>query len=222
MPCCRYNCKLSKNNILEKEIEFLFSRKEEIEFRSIHDLNKVLYIHSVAPHKPGRLCHVAPSVLLYENTSTEPREIHSLDCSGDEPTPTGSVVHTNITADIENICCTEYKNEKILVVADKDEMIHVYNTASGELKWTVKEKQYHEKKFKPGGVVADWRGHLFVIDEVNKCIQMFSMSDGQHLGHFGREEEQSIGRIDWRDSTSSLLVVYKKDNEYCISDICLQ
>ena len=205
------------------QIEFPFSRRAEIEFRSINDLNEVLHIHSVAPHKPGRLCHVAPSILFYENTSDEPREIHSLNCSEDEPAPMGVVVHTNIMADVEDICCTEYKNEKLLVVADKDEMIHVYSTSTWKLKWTVKEKPIREeKKFKPRGIVADGRGHLFVIDEVNKCIQMFSMSDGQHLGHFGREEEQSIGRIDWRDSTSSLLVVYKKDNEYCISDISVQ
>ena len=146
-----------------------------------------------------------------------------MDCSGDEPAPMGVIVHTNIMADVEDICCIEYENEKLLVVADKDEMIHVYNTATGELKWSVKEKQIREeRKFKPRGVAADGRGHLFVSDEVNKCIQMFSMSDGQHLGHFGLQVEQSIGRIDWRDSTSSLLMVYKKDNEYCISDITVQ
>ena len=177
----------------------------------------------MAPHKPGLLCQVAPSVLLYENTSAESREVHSLDCSEDEPAPTGSVVNTNISAEIEDICCTEYENGKLLVIVDKNEMIHVYSTATGKLKWTIKEKPIREeKKFKPHGVAADGRGHLFVSDEVNKCIQMFSVSDGQHLGRFGLEVEQSIGRIDWRDSTSSLLVAYNKDNEYCIRDFFVQ
>ena len=174
-------------------------------------------------HKPGRLCKLSPSVILYEKTSTESRQFHSLDCSGDEPIPMEDVIHTNITADIEDICCTEHDGKKLLIVADKDEMIHVYNTATEELKWTMKErKQYPQKRFKPLGVAADGRGRLLVSDEISKCVQMFSMSDGQHLGRIGLDGKQSIEFVQWRETTSSLVVAYKKDNEYRLTDFIVQ
>ena len=189
----------------------------------IDDFNKVLCTHSVTSHKPGRLCKVSPSIIMYENTSAEAHEFHSLVCSGDEPIPMLGEIHTNITADIEDICCTEHDGEKLLIVADEDEVIHVCNTATEELKWIMKErKQYQQKRFKPLGVAADERGHLFVSDEISKCIQMFSVSDGQHLGRIGLDGKQSIEFIQWRETTSSLVVVYKKDNEYRITDFVVQ
>ena len=43
------------------------------------------------------------------------------------------------------------------------------------------------------GVTSDDHGILFVCDEGNKCIQMFSVSDGQYLGSLIKKVDQDFG-----------------------------
>ena len=63
--------------------------------------------------------------------------------------------------------------------------IHCYNTTTKSLKWSVAGKLPGMKNgLDTKGVTTDGRGHLFVTDGFsgNRCIQMFSISDGQYLG----------------------------------------
>ena len=62
-------------------IVFIPSDQQCIEFRDTNDLSRIIYNHSVAPHKPGELCTVGSSFLLYEDGSKIPRNIHWLDCN---------------------------------------------------------------------------------------------------------------------------------------------
>ena len=39
-----------------------------------------------------------------------------------------------------------------------------------------------DEKFKPYGVATDQHGLLFVCDQGNACIQIFSVKDGKYLG----------------------------------------
>ena len=43
-------------------------------------------------------------------------------------------------------------------------------------------------------VTTDRRGHLFVTDYNNECMQMFSTSDGKYLGSLMKDSE-AIGGI---------------------------
>ena len=57
------------------------------------------------------------------------------------------------------------------------------------------------------GVTTDGRGHLFVADDNNKSIHMFSTSEGQYLGRLikGVETLGNPARVQWSTETSSLL-----------------
>ena len=68
-------------------------------------------------------------------------------------------------------------------------------------------------------MAGDRKGHLFVSDD-NKCIQLFSVSDGQYLGCFIKEGEQGLGvlgKICFSASTSQLVVSHRKDEKIHIA-----
>ena len=55
-----------------------------------------------------------------------------------------------------------------------------YNINTGEIVWTVNGKQPGTEKDICGvSVTSDEKGHLFVCDIINICVQMFS-ADGSH------------------------------------------
>ena len=74
---------------------------------------------------------------------------------------------------------------------------------------------------RPKGVTTDGQGHVFVTDENNKCIQIFS-AGGKYVGVLLKEGQQGLGeprRVRWNDATSSLVVAHKKDRNIFISVI---
>ena len=76
------------------------------------------------------------------------------------------------------------------------------------------------------GVTTDKRGHLFVCDfkKGNKCIHLFSASDGQYLGCLMKDKEElgDPGRIHWCEKTSSLITAYSFKGKWHINVISLQ
>ena len=143
-----------------------------------------------------------------------------MDLSGAELKPAEGkhVIHTEQT-NIEDMCFVENGQKQLLVVADGKEGLFAYNTATDELEW---KKDGHLSEniiaMKPMGVTTDGRGHLFVTDCGNHCIQMFSVSDGQYLGYLVIENIGSFDRskifrfpyrIRWCEETSSLICTSK-------------
>ena len=51
-----------------------------------------------------------------------------------------------------------------------------------------------QKELDATGLAYDRRGHLFVCDyeKGNRCVQMFSLPDGEYLGRLIREGEQGL------------------------------
>ncbi len=93
---------------------------------------------------------------------------------------------------------------RLLVVVG--EGMSAYNTDSGELEWVA--KVIAEKPFAPHSVTSDGRGHLFVSDTANRCIQVFS-TEGTHLGPILSEDKWDLGSptsLDWADSIPALVV----------------
>ena len=121
------------------------------------------------------------------------------------------------------MCVADSENEALLIVISYDakELIHAYNSTTGQLKWSV-QKKIPSGIFNSYGVTGDSNGRLFVTDYNNKCIQMFSASDGQYLGCFMKQGDQGLGnvyRLRWCETTSSLVVGHWKDSTTFISDI---
>ena len=141
--------------------------------------------YSSAPHKPGILCAGTKSTLLYVDESKKPRDVHWLDLSGLKPKPAAGkrVIHTQIF-NIYDMCFVEDRDKQLLIVAGGDKGLFAYNTQNDKVEWKVGENlSGNAKHAKAMGVTTDGRGHLFVSDHNNHCIQVFSVSDGKYLGY---------------------------------------
>ena len=106
--------------------------------------------------------------------------------------------------------------------------IHCYSVATKSLKWSVGGNlPGMQRALHPVSLATDGRGHLFVSDGVmgNRCIQMFSISDGQYLGCLIKEGEQGLGHpygICWHSASHSLLVAHGAGNSWSLSMIYIE
>ena len=180
------------------------------------DLKKTLWVYSNPQHKPSVVCTGAtPSTLLYVDEAKEPRDIYWLDLSDGKPKPAARkrVIHTRQSY-IMDMCFTRDGDRHLVVVVDHTQGIFAFNADTGELEWTVCGKLPGMEKYPNAcGVTTDGRGHLFVADCDNKCIYMFSVSDGQYLGCLINDLKylSGPGRLDWCEATSSLICSCRTD-----------
>ena len=112
-------------------------------------------------------------------------------------------------------------NENLLAISVGNGM-QTFQLDTGLVKWWKKYIQLpgQNENCKPYCLAADRKGRLFVTDLSNKCIQMFSVSDGQYLGCFIKEGEQGLGvlgKICFSASTSQLVVSHRKDEKIHIA-----
>ena len=160
----------------------------------------------MAPHQPGILCAVSPSVFVYEDASKDPRQLHWLDCSEPAPKLLGITANTNLS-DVQDICVAKLEKETLLIVISRvrDELIHAFNSITGQLKWSV-QKKIPGMKMVSFAVTGDGNCRIFVTNATT--IQMFSALDGQYLGCFMKEGDQGLGLVCglwWCEATSSLV-----------------
>ena len=199
---------------------------KKIEFRDANQLHEIQHKYSVAPHQPGRLCTSATStsILLYEDRSKHMCDVRWLECAFSPPKP---AVCTNVTntkqGQIWDMCCVQHRQKELLVTTRGfDGGVYGYNTTSGELEWRMKCKLPGVKKdISPRGVTTDGRGNIYVCDDSNECIQLFSV-DGVYNGSIMKEGKPSLGepcRIRWCYRTSSMVVAHIRNKHYRISKI---
>ena len=179
-------------------------------------------MHSVAPHQPQALCSISPSVLVYEDTSKNPRQLNWLDCSETKPKPLGIIQNLNLHS-VQDMCVVESEKETLLIVISyyANELIYAFNSITGELKWSAPKKTSNGP-FCSQSVTGDGNGRLYVTDATNNCIQMFSASDGQYLGYFIKQGDQGLGnlhRLQWSETSSSLVVGHHDNTTWSISTI---
>ena len=176
----------------------------------MNDLEEILCTHSVDPHGSGAICAGTPSTLLYEDTSKSPREVHCLDLSGAEPKPAAGkrVIHTELD-NITDMCVVQDGDEQVLIVAHMNG-VFAYNTETDE---PVPKIRYD---MEAGGLTTDGRGHLWVIDDGDKSIKTYSVSDGKYLGSLKKDLEEfgPPDKICWLEETSSLLCACRRNGEY--------
>ena len=180
--------------------------KEKIEFREVENLNKVKNSYSVVPHSPWEMCtsSSSPSILLYQDKSQEPYRVLWLDCSMLPPQPAREITTSYLETYIWRMCCVN----DVVVISRCDDGIFAYNARTGELKWREEgELEGMSEELMACGVATDGRGHLFVGDMNNKCIQMFSL-DGRYMGALATGT--SLGepwRVLWCENMSSLVIL---------------
>ena len=184
-----------------------------------------MHSHQVFPHKPGELCAVG-LYLLYKDLSKY--EFYWLDLSDGQPKPAAGkpVTHTR-NDDNEEMCFVQYGEKCLLVVAGGDEGLFAYNTDTDKLEWKVEgELPGMKYRFSAFGVTTDRCGHLYVAEGSygNRCIQMFSASDGRYLGRLMKGVER-IGdpiRVYSSAETSSLLAACYLQNKFYLQFINIQ
>ena len=118
-----------------------------------------------------------------------------------------------------------------IVSVDKSGQIHAYNSTTGRLEWVVENKGLEcgrfptkrhirltatsgmEKTMAPEAVTADDRGHLFIWDSRNSCVQVFTI-DGVYLGAILKEREKEFHlqmKARWSTATSSMVISHSPD-----------
>ena len=136
--------------------------------------------------------------------SKKPLEVYQLDLSESKQK---QVIHTQQTI-IEDICFVHDGDKQLLIIAVDSDGLFAYNTETNKLEWKMNRKQLEiENEMLFHGVTMDGRGHLFVTDYNNKCVQMFSASDGHYLGRLmkGVETLFKPAGVYWTAETSSLV-----------------
>ena len=188
----------------------LFSEEQKIEFRDVNDFNKILHSYPVAPHTPTILETITSSTLIYLDVSKKLIEVHCLDLNESKPKPAArkTIIQTQLYQ-VRDMCVIYAVDKQLLVVAADIEGLFAFNIATGNLEWKVDEEvPGMEQTIDANGVTQVGRGHLFVADRNNGCVQMFSLSDGQYLGPLkkGLETISDPSSVHWSPETSSLVV----------------
>ena len=204
----------------------------KIQFREIGSLDKVVFSYQVRQCRPGRMCTTSSAsssssnnMLVYVDHKKHPHEAKWLDCSTSPPEPAEDAGSVHVQHDlIWDLCCTFVKNgnQRLLVTTGGFDGINAHNVGTDKLEWSLKGGiSGVEDEMTAKGVTSDGRGHLFVCDENNKCVHVFTTS-GDLVGTVLREGEQGVGRprlIHCCDGSSSLIVGHIIDEYYCISQI---
>ena len=100
----------------------------------------------------------------------------------------------------------------------RETVICLYSGLSGiyarnwykQLLWSVEGAVDGKTEIRCVSVATDGRGHLFVCDEANECIQLFS-TDGLYIGCLVRQGEHGLGEprlVRWCKKSSSLIVAH--------------
>ena len=142
-----------------------------------------------------------------------PCKIHWLDCNEGKPKLLKEKSFTTSQQTLwDMIGVRNGADELIIGISPAD--IHCYSTATKSLKWRVSGSlPGMQKSLHAAGLTSDGHGHLFVSDGWygNRCIQMFSVSDGQYLGCLIKQGEQGLecpNRICWHSESHSLVVAH--------------
>ena len=204
----------------------------KIQFREIGSLGKVAFSYQLKQCRPGRMCTSSSAsssssnnMLVYVDHKKHPHEVQWLDCSKSPPEPAEEPGSVHVQHDLVwDLCCAFVRNgkQRLLITTGGFDGINGHNAGTDKLEWSLKGGiSGVEDEMTAEGVTSNGRGHLFVCDENNKCVHVFTTS-GDLVGTVLREGEQGLGRprlIHWCDGSSSLIVGHIIDEYYCISQI---
>ena len=190
----------------------------KIDFRDLINLNEVILSHSTVPHEPGIMCTSTATTLLYENQSKYPREVRWLDC---RVSPPKAASGTNITVTQQNnmwdMRYVSLGDKQLLITSHRYEGVNAYNVKTDKLEWKVDGGNLPWiERIDVEALSLDGVGHLFVADDLNKCVHVLSVADGSYLGHVLRATDDKPGkwRLRWCKSISCLVLGKVENVQY--------
>ena len=171
--------------------------------------------YSMLFHQPGCISAASPTVLVYEDMSNSPSDVHWLDCSTSPPVPLADAITTcTQQSHVKDMCCVNNGKNWFLITVHYSIGIYAYSANTGRLQWSVTETlPGNENKIHSQAVAAGAHGHIFVSDSNNACIQMFA-ADGAYLGAALKSKWENLHNICWYEGMSALISVHKV-NKYC-------
>ena len=189
-----------------------FRDQTQTEVRDSENLKLVRINQNVGGYLPEVMCGTTSgSGFIFEDANANPRDLQfaTYTCQGfvmKKRIPT-------IQVNIYDMCCTRYLgDDKNVVVATHGENgVFAYYTNANTLAWKAGGRfPGMSQEMNAYGVTMDGRGHLFVCDGNNCCVQMFSV-DGRYLGPM--KIEGQVSRlfpkwISYSRSTSSLVIFF--------------
>ena len=202
----------------------------KIEFYSVANKKYVpKFSHSVAPHHPGRLATRAKT-LIYQDQGSSAHGLRGLNCS--TYPPKGANINCIPSSKefiglqlLDMIGSVTLKSDELIIKSFGSGGICASHKTNGKMRWKVKGRlPGMQKSMIARGIDTDGRGHLFVCDTANQCIQMFSLN-GDYLGVLLRSGEQDLGtpfRIRWCRRTSSVVVLHHRNDRCCMSVLCAE
>ena len=204
-----------------------FSDEHKIDFYDLNSFEEVLS-HFVAPSKPGAMCRANSDVLIFGELH-EVKLVRWLDCSKLPIKAYELMPKTDLQMLwCHDICFVDDGDKHLIVTIDRSGQIHTYNSATGRLEWVVESKGYGFGRFftdqhisstsigmengmAPLAVTADDRGHLFICDGRNSCVQVFT-THGVYLGAIlKRNEFCEQMKARWSTATSSLVICHSTE-----------
>ena len=157
-----------------------------------------------------------------------PHKIHWLDCNENKPKLLKKKYFTALLPHLEDMIAVRNGTDELIMAVHIVSGIYCYNTSNKSLKWEVRANLPEMRKdLHAMGLTTDGLGYLFVSDGKfgNKCIQIFSVSDGQYLGCLIKEGEQGLGypsRICWHSASHSLFVAHSAGPYWHLSMISME
>ena len=193
----------------------------KIEFRAVDNWEEVFVNYSVESRQPYRICSTSSTFLLVGASETE-YEVFRVHFNAKHP----QRMRTNVKLEqfiIYDMCCTYQIKKVFFIITRGHDGIYCYDLNTGNMVWSANGKPSGmSQQMLLSGVTTDGRGHLFVCDGGNSCIQMFSVSDGKYLGALLKAGEEELGTphlIRWCFRSSSLIVTHRssRPNRWCLS-----
>ena len=120
--------------------------------------------------------------------------------------------------------CTEHNDKEYLITTDSvSHGVHTYDTSSDDVVRNVVGKlSGMAESIWAEGVTSDGRDALFVCDRNNACVQMFSVSNGEHKGVLLKDQGLGEPRFArWCDDSKCLVVSHANGNDRLVSVVKL-
>ena len=124
---------------------------------------------------------------------------------------------------LQSMCCMKDGSKTVVFIAGDQYGVFAYCLQSGDLKWHASDVPGRDNTndLYATDVATDERGKIFVCDDGNGCVHVFS-PDGAYAGDLIRRGERGLGspfKVSWSDKNRSLLVAHKKDGLVHVSSV---
>ena len=187
-------------------------------------MNTVVLDHSVAPEEPGMVCASSQSSLWYQSGNSD-TNFFGFDLLDSSSPPCLTQFKVSYSKTVYDICCAELKGIPLLVTVKGYIGVTAYNANTEEEVWCIDGQiPFSEYNIFARSITADQHGRLFVLDDRNQCIHVFSVK-GRYITTLLRKGEQGIAelrKIRWSEGLSGLIVVHRNDRNTQISIVKIQ